>query len=299
MSRPEQSLALRAAARPRLLPRSGWSLALTGWMTAAMSFMAVLTLAAGMAAIALADAWRTDLAGVATVRVSHAQGDMEARIAAVTEVLRTTPGIAGTRVLSDAEQEALLTPWLGDAAGLADLPAPRLIEVELDGGGPDATALQARLDLTVDGAVYDDHAAWREPLARAATGLTALAFAATALVLATAAAAVAWAARAALVANRQIIEVVRLMGAEDDFVSAGFVHRLAARAAIGGFIGAGAGCAAVALLPSPGAEPALGLSLAPSAAGWAVLGLGVPLACAGIAWVAARGTVRLALRKLP
>ena len=116
-----------------------------------MSFLAVLTLAAGLAAIRLADEWRADLAGVATVRVSPGEGDAEARVAAVTEVLRTTPGIARVRVLSDDEQAALLAPWLGDAAGMADLPAPRLIDITLDGAGPDADALQKRLDLTVRG----------------------------------------------------------------------------------------------------------------------------------------------------
>ncbi len=281
------------------MPDSGWPAALTTCVAAAMCFLAVLTLAAGLAAVKLADEWRADLAGVATVRVSPGGTDVEARVAAVTEVLRTTPGIARARVLSDDEQAALLAPWLGDAASMADLPAPRLIDITLDGAGPNAEALQKRLDLTVEGAVYDDHAAWREPLARSARALTRLAFGATALVLLTAGATVAYAARATLAANRPVIEVVRLIGGEDRFISAAFVRRLARRAAIGGFAGAAVGCGALALLPSIDAEAGLGLSLGPGARGWALLGLGLPLAATAIAWIAARGAVRLALRRMP
>lgn len=298
MNRPEGIPPVRAAARPRLLPESDWSAALTVWVSAAMSFLAVLTLAAGLAAVHLAAEWRSDLAGVATVRVSPAEGNGDERIAAVLEVLRTTPGIARVRVLSDDEQAALLTPWLGDAATLGGLPAPRLIDVQIEGAGPEAEALQKRLDLTVQGAVYDDHAAWREPLARAAEALTRLAFGATALVLATAGAMIAYAARATLAANGHVVEVVRLVGGEDRFISTTFVQRLARRAAIGGLAGAGAGCAAIALLPAIDVQE-VEFSIGPSPAEWALLGLGPPLAAVVIAWLAARGAVRLVLRRMP
>ena len=287
--------------RLRVLPESGWSVALTAWIAVATNFVAVLTLAAGMAAVELAAAWRSDLAGVATVRVAATGGakSMDERLAAVLEVLRTTPGIAAARPLSDAEQAALLAPWLGEAAGLAGLPSPRLVDVTLEGDGPDAAALQGRLALTVEGAVYDDHAAWRGPLVAAAEGLTRLALAATVLVLATAALLVAVAARATLAANRNVIEIVRLIGAEDRLISTGFVRRLARRAALGGSLGAALGCGALAMLPSVPGETGLAVGLRPQGAGWVALALGVPVAATLVAWLAARATVRLALRRMP
>ena len=299
MNRPEKLPGVRLSARPRLLPDSDWSAALTGWVAAAMTFLAVLSLAAGLATVRLAAEWRADLAGAATVRVSPGEGDAEARIAAVVEVLRTTPGIAEVSVLDDDEQAALLAPWLGDSGAIADLPAPRLIDVQLEGGGPDAEALQNRLDLTVEGAVYDDHAAWREPLARAAEALTRLAFGATALVLATAGAMIAYAARATLAANARVIEVVRVMGGEDRFITSAVVRRLALRAGIGAVAGAALGCLVLALLPAVEPGTGVGLALGPELAGWAALGLGLPLSATLIAWAAALGAVRLALRRMP
>lgn len=290
---------LRLSVRPQVLPDSGWSAPLTTVLTAAMAFLGVLTLAAGMAALLLAAEWRADLTGAATVRIATApEGAMGARVEAVTEVLRTTPGIAGVRALDDEEQAALIAPWLGEGLDLSDLPAPRLIDVTLEGAGPDASALQQRLDLTVEGAVYDDHAAWREPLAASAEALTRLALVATALVLGTAGVTIAFAARATLAANAGVIEVVRLVGAEDRFITAAFVSRLARRAAIGGFLGAGLGCAALAFLPEVETDAALGIDLRPHGWTWLLPALGLPLAATAVAWAAARVTVGLALSRM-
>ena len=233
---------------------------------------------------------------------------MTDRIRSVLDVLRTTPGIARVRVLSDEEQVALIAPWLGQDARLADLPVPRLIDLSLDGAGPDVQALQSRLDLTVSGATYDDHATWRAPLAAATRSLERLALGATIIILLTAAGVIAFAARATLSANRHVIETVRLVGAEDRFIATSFVRRLAIRTAVGGFAGALLGCLVLLLLPGldgglvlPKVEEGqrLGVSLNPGWSGWIALAAGIPLLIALIAWFSARTTVQLTLRKMP
>ncbi|MFK7943912.1 MAG: cell division protein FtsX [Paracoccaceae bacterium] len=291
---------LRSGKGPQVLPRSGWTAPLTTFCAGVMAFLAVLTLAASFAADAVAEQWRADLSGVATVRLSTRDGDADARLKAVLEVLRTTPGISRVRVLSDTEQIALLEPWLGDGAGLEGLPAPQMIDVRLIGAGPDADALQARLDLTVSGVVYDDHAAWRAPLAAAAEALETMAIAASILVLLTVGAIVAFAARATLVANRHVVETVRLVGGEDQFIERAFVRRLMARAAAGAGAGAVVGTLAIFLLPDVDArDPALALALSPSILQWAIMLIGVPLLSVLVTWAAARAAVRLTLRAMP
>lgn len=285
---------------PPILPTSGWTVPLTTFTTAVMAFLAVLALSAAMAADRLADAWRADLAGVATVRVSAIDDNLEERVKTVLEVLRTTPGISRVRVLDDAEQKALITPWFGQAADLSALPTPRMIDVTIEGAGPDAESLQARLDLSVTGVVYDDHAAWRAPLAAAAGSLEWLALGTALLILLTTAAVVAFAARATLSANRQVVETIRLLGAEDTFIANAFVWRLVLRAVLGGFAGAVSGCAVMLIFPSAGsAESGLGLSLSPGALGWVLLLVGVPMACSLFAFLAARTTVRVTLSRMP
>ena len=293
---------------PPVLPTTGWTSSLMTLCAGAMCLLAVLTLAASMAANRLAAEWRADLAGVATVRVSGAQDGMEARVRSVLEVLRTTPGISRVNVLSDADQIALIAPWLGDNVNIADLPVPRLIDVSLNGEGPDPVALQERLDLTVDGARYDNHAAWREPLGAAANSLERLALGATVIILLTAAGVVAFAARATLSANRHVIETIRLVGAEDRFIARSFVRRLAFRATVGGFAGALIGCAVLALipgldeglvLPKVDAGERLGVSLEPGVTGWVTLAAGVPAIVTFVVWLSARFTVRMTLHRMP
>lgn len=288
----------RGEAGPPIVPSSGWSAWLTTMAASAMSFLAVLTLAAGIAAERLAAEWRTDLAGVATVRVAAGDPEAPARLAAVLEVLRTTTGVRSVRVLDAAEQAALLAPWLGDAALVADLPTPALIDVGLDGDGPDPAKIQARLDLTVTGATYDDHQAWRTPLARAAAGLERLAWLATLLVVLAAAGMVALAARASLAGNVEVVRVIRLIGGEDRFIIRAFVRRLAARAAIGGLIGAAFGVAALELMPQLSIDTAVDVTLGPGRLGAALMLVGIPGTAAAIAWITARTSVRLALGRM-
>lgn len=289
---------IRPSGRPDLLPRTGWTAPLTALISAAMAFLGVLTVAAALAAGNLASAWRTDLAGVATVRVSAIGGDVEDRVKAVVDVLRTTPGITGARPLSDAEQAALVAPWLGDAPVLGDLPTPRLIDVSIDGDGPDVAALQERLNLTVNGAVYDDHASWRGPLVAAADALETVALSATVLVLLTSIAMVAFAARATLVANRDVIHTVRLIGAEDSFLAGAFVKGLTRRAVIGGLGGSILGCLVLITLPEIEVDAGLAEVLSPGWAGWLVMALGVPLLGAVAAWFTARWAVQAVLGQI-
>jgi cell division transport system permease protein len=263
-----------------------------------MSYLAVLTLAAGIAADKLAASWRTELTVAATVQVSTPREALDGRIAAALAVLQKTPGVAGARRLTDAEHLVLLEPWLGPGDWLAELPVPRLIEVRLAEPGPDRAALQAALDRAAPGAVYNDNGLWRGPLVRAAVALTRLAWLATALIALAAAATVALAARATLAGNAEVVRVVRLIGGEDRFIEAAFVRRLARRAALGGIAGALLGAATVALMPELAPGTALALSLGPEGAEWAALLTGVPAAAAAVAWVTARHSVRLLLRRI-
>lgn len=290
---------VKASETPRILPSSGWSAILTTLVAGSMAFLAVLTLAAAMSANRLAAEWRADLAGVATVRVSAPIEEMEDKLNAVLEILRTTPGISEIKVLSDDEQAALLAPWLGIGTDLSELPAPRLIDIALDGEGPDPIALQKRIDLTVTDVRYDDHGAWRAPLASAARALERLALGATVLVLLTAGVMVAFAARATLAANTNVIATVRLMGAEERFIAGAFVRSLVRRAALGALAGSLIASASLLALPSIEADPALGAALSPDTTGWLILILGLPVLSGLVAWIAARTAVRLALSRLP
>ena len=84
---------------------------------------------------------------------------------------------------------------------------------------PDFTALEIALRNEVPGVSLDTHKRWQAELTRMARVLTTLAYAILALIGICAIAIVIFATRAALEANREVVEVLHLVGARDSFIA--------------------------------------------------------------------------------
>lgn len=278
----------------RVVPPSGFTSTLTLFTSAAMAFLAVFALALSLATGRLADRWASELAQSATVRISAPVAELDLQTRAAQEVLRTTPGVARSRILSDEEQRLLLEPWFGPDLPVEDLPIPRLIEVVETAEGIDAEGLRQRLAAEAPGAFLDDHTSWRRPLVEAASRLRALGWIALVLIATSTAAMITLAARAALAATRQEIRVTRLVGATDQYIARAFVRRFTLRSLFGGIIGMGFGLIAILLLPAASEEGGFLTGL--GFQGWHWLWpLTIPFLAAGVAFVATR---QAALRML-
>ncbi len=222
---------------------------------------------------------------------------MEAQTWAVLTVLEQTPGVDSARALTEDEQRALLEPWFGPELPVDDLPIPRLVEVVETTEGYDAEGLRQRLAAEAPGAVLDDHTRWRRPLVEAATRLRLMGWVAIGLILASTAALITLAAGSALAANQQIIRVLRLVGAQDNYIARAFVRRFTLRALTGAAIGTGAGMIAVALLPRASTEGAFLTGLGFAGLHW-LWPLAVPILAGVIAFWATRIAAFRALRDL-
>lgn len=234
----------------RVVPPTGFTAQLTLFSAASMAFLATFALALSLATGRLADRWSSELARTSTIRITAPTDQLTAQTQAALRVLETTPGIARSQALSEADQQALLAPWFGANVPLAGLPIPQLIEVVGESDGYDASGLRLRLQAEVPGAVLDDHTAWRKPLAQAAGRLRGLGWLSLVLITAATAAMITLAAQAALAANRQVIGVLRQVGATDRYIAGAFVRRFTLRALTGGAVGTMAGMISVALLPA-------------------------------------------------
>ena len=278
----------------QVVPPSGFTANLTLFSAAAMAFLAVFAMALSLATGRLADRWASELARSSTVRISAPAGQMEAQTRATIEVLRTTPGIAKARVLSAEEQKKLLEPWFGPDLPIESLPVPQLIEVIEDDTGYDTEGLRLRLSAQAPGAVLDDHTRWRKPLVQAADRLRSLGLFSILLIALATGAMITLAAGAALAANAQVIKVLRLVGAQDNYIAKAFVRRFTLRALSGAAIGAFGGMIAVWFLPS--ADQAGGFLTGLGFQGWHWLWpLVIPPLAAVVAFIATR---RAALRSL-
>lgn len=234
----------------RVVPPSGFTAHLTLFSAGVMAFLAVFALALSLATGRLADRWGDELAHASTLRISAPDDQMAVQTEAALRVLQTTDGIESARALSEDEQRALLAPWFGPEVPVESLPIPQLIEVIESDAGYDAAGLRMRLSAEAPGAVLDDHTRWRRPLIAAANRLRALGLFSILLIGGAMAAMITLAANAALAANAKVIEVLRLVGAQDRYIARAFVRRFTLRALAGATVGTVAGMIAVLLMPS-------------------------------------------------
>ena len=282
----------------RVVPPTGFTATLTLFSPAAMAFLAVFALALSLATGRLADRWGDELARTSTIRISAPDGQMAAQTKAALAVLQTTKGVASARALDEAEQRALLEPWFGPDLPVDTLPIPQLIEVVEEGNGYDAQGLRLRLSAEVPGAVLDDHTRWRRPLVRAASRLRLLGWVSMVLIGAATAAMITLAANAALAANAQVISVLRLVGARDDYIANAFVRRFTLRALTGAGLGMVAGVIGILLLPS--AEVGGGFLTGLGFQGWHwIWPFCIPVLAAGVAFAATRAAALRTLRDMP
>jgi len=293
----------RGLARPdatgtdRVVPPTGFTAQLTVFSAAAMAFLAVFALALALATGRLAERWSSELAETVTVRISAPPDQLDEQTVTVMEVLKTTPGIAESRLLPDTEVEKLLEPWFGPDMPVEALPIPRLVEVREAAQGFDADALRLRLQGEAPGAVLDDHTRWREPLVKAAGRLRLLGLFSLLLIAAASGAMITLAAKAALAANGQVIRVLRLIGARDITIATAFVRRFTRRAAMGALAGTAVGMVAVWALPA--ADEAGGFLTGLGFQGWGWLWpLLIPLAAGAIGFGATRSAALRMLREV-
>ncbi|GAB6966493.1 hypothetical protein JCM25156A_05300 [Komagataeibacter kakiaceti JCM 25156] len=310
-------LALHQALPGRFLP----------FLVAAMSFLAALALAGGIAAHSLSLRWTHGAGAVTTVQVpapdepaSRAAptapsggGPSPTRIGVVLDMLSTTPGIVSAHRLSDAELRALLAPWI-EQTGEQALPLPAVIEVRALPGHNPAADLLDRLQARAPGVMMEHDSVWSDRLAALAHSLQACALLAVLIVMTVAVCVVMAATRAGLQTRRQAIALIHSLGASDGYISGRFASRVTLLALGGGL------CGSVLALPmllvmsqlaapfttlgDPAAatpldwhDPWNRIDALPHALLWMLLAL--PPAAGLTGWITTQMTVRAWLRRLP
>ena len=218
-------------------------------VVAIMTFLAAMTAGAAQFAASTTSRWQVMMASEVTVQLKP-QGSrpIDADLVRATDILRGTPGVASVQVYSREESAKLLEPWLGPVSAMEGLPIPRLIAVRIDATQPpDLAALSKAVATAAPGASLDDHRNWTKRLGRISTTLMIASVSALMLVLAATGLAIVFATRGAMAGNREIIEVLHFIGADDRYIAAQFQRHFTVLGIRGGLIG---GLIALALLIS-------------------------------------------------
>lgn len=245
-----------------LLPVSDAREAALFFVVGALCFLAALAALTTRGTYKAAEAWGAQIEGDITVvmrdtdrRTAEQAADRVTALASVFEA----------RILSREEVEALLEPSLGPGGMPDGLPVPMLMVVQADTsvGDPSPSIEGVLDDLSIDGDVAGN-AGYAENVRGALGVLRLVALSIVALLSATAVAVIAFATHAALLARRDIVDVLHLSGAEDRYIAGLFERRfwiLALQAGLGGsvaalmvtalivFTGSGSGGVEAQLLP--------------------------------------------------
>ncbi len=208
---------------------------------AILTFLAALC-AGGAELVATSSAqWRSEIAREVTIQIRpNPQRSMEDDVARAVALARQTPGVETAQPFTKEESERLLEPWLGSGLDFKDLPVPRLIVIKLqEDVRPDFGPLRQKLQKDVPGATLDDHALWVSRLSTMANTIIATGIFLVTLVLVAAGLAVIFATRGAMAGNKEVVEVLHFVGANDDFIAKEFQHRFFRLGLRGSAIGAG------------------------------------------------------------
>ncbi|MCI4645452.1 MAG: cell division protein FtsX [Hyphomonadaceae bacterium] len=231
-----------------LLPERDTREAALFFVVCALCFLAALAALSARATYDAAASWTAEVQGQVTVRLIDAdrRGADEAR-----DLVAAVEGVKQARILSSEEIETLLAPSFGAGGLPAGLPLPLIVAVETEPGqrrlAPD---LQRRLTEAGIEARVDAHETWAGDVRRALGVVRLVALSTVALLGATAVAVIAFATHAALLARRDIVEVLHLSGASDRFISRLFERRFWVLGLKAGAVGALFSLAAAALAMS-------------------------------------------------
>lgn len=211
-------------------------------LVAVLSIMCFLScLAVGAVSIVLdaAQSWQSEVAREITVQLRPRQdGDVERELREVADLARKSVGVERIRILSKAENQRLLEPWLGHDTELNALPLPRLILIETSRTSRlDVSQLRGEIQKLSPGAALDDHRLWQEKLSAMTDAVVGIGVGVVVLVLVATALSIVFATRGTMAANRDVFEVLQLVGADHRFIAREFQRRFLRFGFEGGAIG--------------------------------------------------------------
>ncbi len=205
----------------------------------AMIFLAALAIGGLFSLNNAIGSWSQTLTGNLTVEIAHdPAADLDRKVADAVALLEATPGVASVRAIEQAETLKLLEPFLGRNASLGDLPIPRLIEVII---APDSAvnlaALSEKLSEAVPGARLDIHRPWLDKMVLLGRSVQFLAGGIMLLIGAVTVIIVIFAVRTGLVMHSEVIQVLHLIGARDNYIAEQFQNYFARLSFLGSLPG--------------------------------------------------------------
>ncbi len=205
-----------------------------------MAFLASLTLGGVIMVNQVATGWQTDISREITIQIKPSdKTEMDQAIRDASALVLSFEGVSKVTVLDKEANTRLLEPWLGSGLDLAELPIPRILTVTLEEGRhPDFVAMRERLMAEVPGSSLDDHRAWVDRLTNMAFATVMIGVAIFSLVMIATILTVVFATRGAMASNREVVEVLHFVGADNTYIAGQFQKHFLVLGLRGAVVGA-------------------------------------------------------------
>ncbi|MEZ5816071.1 MAG: ABC transporter permease [Hyphomicrobiaceae bacterium] len=241
----------RSAAGAAVVPAGSVTSRSLTLVVAIMCFLACLTAGCVYMINQSASAWLRDIASEVTLQIEPKDRvDIEKSVREAAQFLSKQAGVRAVKPLSQDDSAALIEPWLGKSDALKSLPIPRLIAVEIDRTAPpDLEALRLQVATEFPGATLDDHRHWQRQIRTVTRSLALGGLAILMLVGAATTAIIVSATRSSMASNREIVEVLHLVGATDRYIAREFERHFLRLGVRAGLVGAGFAMMVFMLMP--------------------------------------------------
>ncbi len=156
----------------------------------------------------------------------------------VMSILQTIPGIQRAEIVDGDRLLSLLKPWVGQIDLLRDLQLPALIDIDLDPAVPlDIAAVTQQLREISAGIRIEPHARWHQMLVSLGQAIKSLSYVIIGFIICSIFVVISLITKSSLSTNREIIDVLRLMGARNSYLAKQFQIQAFKTCFQGGIIG--------------------------------------------------------------
>ncbi len=215
------------------------------WMCWLMVFISTFICGGGMLIYNSLTGWQRGVSESLTVQINtydeegRDRGELVLQdVEKALSILRTTPGVIGASVLSDAQMNDLMAPWVGADVAVTSLPVPKLIDVAIDADNPPfLEQLKADLSAHVPSATMDSHRIWLSELVQLSNHILKLIIFVLILLATTTGFTVAYTTRSTLKIHEGVIKLVHMMGAKDLYITEKYALLNAKYALFGSILG--------------------------------------------------------------
>lgn len=209
-------------------------------------YLFIIVLAIVMSINTMVKSWEKDILGSITIQVSPIEDEnkkidadkTQEQLNKVLQFVENAEGVKSVHVIDDETVERLMTPWLGNKVDVNTLPIPQLLDVQLkENAEINYDEMTRGLHKVTSNASIDNHRLWLNRLLKFAGSLKTLALSVLFMVIGICAFSIYYSTRTSLGINLNSIEILHIIGAQDDYIAKQYAKSYAKIGFFSGVIG--------------------------------------------------------------